>query len=82
MLPCAVCSYIRAAAETTTGGAQARPPQQPGGGDLAALCLSRQRVRQVNIADRSYLLRIYPECFVASEASSGSNAPGSVATGR
>lgn len=65
-----ITPYIRAAAQTTTGGAQARvlAAAEAEGIDLAALAFRMQRSGGVNIADRSYLLRIYPECFVASES--------------
>ncbi len=61
--------YIRAAAQTTTGGARARAiaAAESDGIHLAALAFRMHRSGGVNIADRSYLLRVLPECFVASE---------------
>jgi Domain found in Dishevelled, Egl-10, and Pleckstrin (DEP) len=61
--------YLRAAAQTATGNVQARliAAAENDGIDLPALAFRMQRSGGVNIADRRYRLRIYPECFVASE---------------
>jgi hypothetical protein len=56
-----ITPYVRAAAQTTSGGAQARviAAAEADGIDLAALAFRMQRSGGVNIADRSYLLRVY-----------------------
>jgi len=64
-----VAPYLRAAAQTGQNNVQARlvAAAEADGIDLPALAFRMQRSGGVNIADRRYLLRIYPECFVASE---------------
>ena len=64
--------YLRVAMHATgasTGTVQARliADAEADGIDLAALAFRMQRSGGVNIADRRYRLRIYPECFVADE---------------
>ena len=65
--------YLRVAMSATqasTNSVQARliAGAEADGIDLTALAFRMQRSGGVNIADRRYRLRIYPECFVASEA--------------
>ena len=62
--------YLRAAAQTAGVNVQARliAAAEAMNIDLPALAFRMQRSGGVNIADRRYRLRIYPECFVASEA--------------
>jgi len=64
-----VTPYLRAAAQTGGNNILARviAGAEAQGIDLPALAFRMQRSGGVNIADRSYRLRIYPECFVASE---------------
>lgn len=64
-----VAPYLRAAAHTTTANVNARliAQAEADGIDLAALAFRMQRSGGVEIKDRRYRLRIYPECFVASE---------------
>jgi hypothetical protein len=64
-----VTPYLRAAAQTGASNILARviSAAEAQGIDLPALAFRMQRSGGVNIADRSYRLRIYPECFVASE---------------
>lgn len=60
---------LRAAATAQEGGeARLIAAAEADGIDLAALAFRMQRSGGVNIADRSYLLRVHPECFVASES--------------
>lgn len=64
--------YLRVAMHATganIGAVQARliADAEADGIDLTALAFRMQRSGGVNIADRRYRLRIYPECFVASE---------------
>jgi len=64
--------YLRVAMHATganTGAVQARliANAEADGMDLTALAFRMQRSGGVNIADRRYRLRIYPECFVADE---------------
>lgn len=64
-----VAPYLRAAARTATANVNARlvADAEAAGIDLSALAFRMQRSGGVNIQDRRYRLRIYPECFVASE---------------
>lgn len=64
-----VAPYLRAAAQTSQSNLHARlvAAAEADGIDLPALAFRMQRSGGVNIADRRYRLRIYPECFVASE---------------
>lgn len=64
--------YLRVAMHAmgaSTGNLQARliADAEADGIDLPALAFRMQRSGGVNIADRRYRLRIYPECFVADE---------------
>lgn len=61
--------YLRAAARTNTANVNARlvADAEADGVDLPALAFRMQRSGGAGIADRRYRLRIYPECFVASE---------------
>lgn len=64
--------YLRVAMHATganAGTVQARliADAEADGIDLPALAFRMQRSGGVNIADRRYRLRIYPECFVADE---------------
>ena len=61
--------YLRAAARTNTSNVNARlvADAEADGIDLPALAFRMQRSGGADIADRRYRLRIYPECFVASE---------------
>jgi hypothetical protein len=61
--------YLRAAALTNTANVNARliANAEADGVDLAALAFRMQRSGGADIKDRRYRLRIYPECFVASE---------------
>ena len=64
--------YLRVAMHATgasAGVVQARliAEAEADGLDLTALAFRMQRSGGVNIADRRYRLRIYPECFVAEE---------------
>ena len=64
--------YLRVAVRATQGAASgvqatAIAAAEGSGIDLPALAFRMQRSGGVNIADRRYRLRIYPECFVASE---------------
>ena len=64
--------YLRVAmhaAGASAGTVQARliANAEADGIDLTALAFRMQRSGGVNIADRRYRLRIYPECFVADE---------------
>lgn len=64
--------YLRVAMHATHGSnsqVQARliAAAESDGIDLASLAFRMQRSGGVNIADRRYRLRIYPECFVANE---------------
>jgi hypothetical protein len=61
--------YLRAAARTNMGNVNARlvANAEADGIDLPALAFRMQRSGGADIADRRYRLRIYPECFVASE---------------
>jgi Domain found in Dishevelled, Egl-10, and Pleckstrin (DEP) len=61
--------YLRAAALTNTGNVNARliADAEADGIDLPALAFRMQRSGGADIKDRRYRLRIYPECFVASE---------------
>jgi len=61
--------YLRAAARINTANVNARlvADAEADGIDLAALAFRMQRSGGVEISDRRYRLRIYPECFVASE---------------
>ena len=61
--------YLRAAARTNMGNVNARliANTEADGIDLPALAFRMQRSGGADIADRRYRLRIYPECFVASE---------------
>lgn len=64
--------YLRVAIHSAQGASnvQARliAATEADGIDLAALAFRMQRSGGVNIANRRYRLRIYPECFVASES--------------
>lgn len=64
-----VAPYLRAAARTATANVNARlvADAEASGIDLSALAFRMQRSGGVDIKDRRYRLRIYPECFVASE---------------
>ena len=64
-----VAPYLRAAARTNTANVNARliADAEAEGIDLSALAFRMQRSGGVDIKDRRYRLRIYPECFVASE---------------
>ena len=59
---------LRAAARTNAANVNARlvADAEADGIDLPALAFRMQRSGGVDIADRRYRLRIYPECFVAS----------------
>ena len=64
--------YLRVAmraTQTSSSQVQARlvAAAEADGIDLTALAFRMQRSGGVNIADRRYRLRIYPECFVANE---------------
>ena len=61
--------YLRAAARTNTGNVNARliADAEADGIDLPALAFRMQRSGGADIADRRFRLRIYPECFIASE---------------
>lgn len=61
--------YLRAAARTNMANINARlvADAEADGIDLPALAFRMQRSGGADIADRRYRLRIYPECFVASE---------------
>ena len=64
--------YLRVAMHATQGSSshvQARliAAAEADGINLTALAFRMQRSGGVNIADRRYRLRIYPECFVANE---------------
>ena len=64
--------YLRVAIHATQGAASgiqasAIAAAEASGIDLPALAFRMQRSGGVNIMDRRYRLRIYPECFVASE---------------
>jgi hypothetical protein len=61
--------YLRAAAHSGQPNAQARLIAQAeiDGVDLPALAFRMQRSGGADIKDRRYRLRIYPECFIASE---------------
>ena len=61
--------YLRAAARTNTSNVNARliADAEANGIDLAALAFRMQRSGGADIADRRFRLRIYPECFIASE---------------
>lgn len=65
-----VSPYLRAAISTASTNLDARliAEAEARGIDLPALAFRMQRSGGVNIQDRRYRLRIYPECFVASEA--------------
>ena len=65
-----VAPYLRAAARTATANVAARliADAEALAIDLSALAFRMQRSGGVNIQDRRYRLRIYPECFVASES--------------
>ena len=65
--------YLRVAMHATQGGSgqvEARliGSAEADGIDLVALAFRMQRSGGVDIVDRRYRLRIYPECFVANEA--------------
>ena len=65
--------YLRVAMRATQGalsGVQAASiaAAEASGIDLPALAFRMQRSGGVNIVDRRFRLRIYPECFVASES--------------
>jgi Domain found in Dishevelled, Egl-10, and Pleckstrin (DEP) len=62
--------YLRAAISTAPANVDARLIAQTEalGIDMNALAFRMQRSGGVDIKDRRYRLRIYPECFVASEA--------------
>ncbi len=64
-----IAPYLKAAAQTGSGNIHARviAAAEAQGIDLPALAFRMQRSGGVDIADRSYRLRIYPECFVATE---------------
>lgn len=61
--------YLRAAIHTSAANENARllAEVESDGIDLAALAFRMQRSGGADIKDRRYRLRIYPECFVASE---------------
>lgn len=64
-----VAPYLRAAAHGAATNIDARliADAEADGIDLSALAFRMQRSGGVDIKDRRFRLRIYPECFVASE---------------
>jgi hypothetical protein len=62
--------YLRAAISTSPAnvGAKLIADTEAQGIDMSALAFRMQRSGGVDIKDRRYRLRIYPECFVAAEA--------------
>lgn len=64
-----VAPYLRAATRTNAANINARSvaDAEADGVNLPALAFRMQRSGGADIADRRYRLRIYPECFVASE---------------
>lgn len=64
-----VAPYLRAAARGAAANVSARliAEAEADGVDLPALAFRMQRSGGVDIKDRRFRLRIYPECFVASE---------------
>ena len=65
-----VAPYLRAAAHGATTNVDARrvADAEANGIDLPALAFRMQRSGGVDIKDRRFRLRIYPECFVATES--------------
>lgn len=65
-----VAPYLRAAAHGAATNVDARlvAAAEADGIDLPALAFRMQRSGGVDIKDRRFRLRIYPECFVATEA--------------